>query len=127
MADIFVNATQARKDSRNNSVIHAEVRTIENKVFANIDAGILYANVVSSSDMTNSSVYYNVWNGVTSDPTKLDQMNYVKKYFEDLGYGVAVKTNTSTNNTITWNISCSFDMWKLITPIISICHWAKYH
>ena len=105
MANIFVNATQARKDSRNNSVIHAEVRTIENKVFANIDAGILYANVVSSSDMTNSSVYYNVWNGVTSDPTKLDQMNYVKKYFEDLGYGVAVKTNSSTNNTITWNIS----------------------
>ena len=105
MANIFVNATQARKDSRNNSVIHAEVRTIENKVFANIDAGLLYANVVSSSTMTNSSVYYNVWNAITTDPTKLDQMNYVKKYFEDLGYGVNVKTNTSTNNTITWNIS----------------------
>ena len=105
MANIFVNATQARKDSRNNSVIHAEVTTIESTVIANIDAGVLYANVISSSDMTNSSVYYNVWNGITTDPTKLDQMNYVKKHFEDLGYGVSVTTNSSSNNTINWNIS----------------------
>jgi len=105
MANIFVNATQARKDTRNNSVIHSEVTAIESAVIANIDAGVLYANVISSTTMTNSNVYYNVWNSITTDPTKLDQMNYVKKHFEDLGYGVAVKTNTSSNSTITWNIS----------------------
>ena len=75
------------------------------KVFSNIDSGVLYANVVSSTTMTNSNVYYYVWNGTVTDPTKLDQINYVKKYFTDLGYGVAIKTNTSSNNTITWNIS----------------------
>ena len=105
MANIFVNATQARKDSRNNSVIHSEVRAIESIVLANVDAGVLYANVKSSSDMTNSNVYYNVWNSITTDPTKLDQMNYVKKHFEDLGYGVSVVTNLDSNNTISWNIS----------------------
>ena len=105
MANIFVNASQARKDSRNNSVIHSEVRAIESKVLANIDAGILYANVKSASEMTNSNVYYNVWNSITTDPTKLDQMNYVKKHFEDLGYGVSVVTNLDSNNTISWNIS----------------------
>ena len=105
MANIFVNATQARKDTRNNSVIHAEVTTIENKVLSNVDAGLLYANVSSMTEMTNSNVYYNVWNGISTDPTKLDQLNYVKKYFTDLGYGVSILTNSSSNNTITWNVS----------------------
>ena len=54
--------------------------------------------------MTNSNVYYN-GNSITTDPTKLDQMNYVKKHFEDLGYGVSVVTNLDSNNTISWNIS----------------------
>ena len=40
-SNLFVNATQARKDTRNNSVIHSEVRSIESAVIANIDAGVL--------------------------------------------------------------------------------------
>ena len=104
MPGIFVTATDARTKSRNNTVIHSEITSIENAVYANIDAGVLYANV-NNSTMTNSNVYYYVWNGTTTDPTKLDQINYVKKYFTDLGYGVNIKTNTSSNNTITWNVS----------------------
>ena len=105
MANIFVNATQARKDTRNNSIIHHEVRAIEGNVIANIDSGVLYANISSNTTMTDSNVYYNVFNGLTTDPTKLDQINYVKKHFTDLGYGVSITTNTSSNNTIVWNIS----------------------
>ena len=104
MPGIFINATTARSNTRNNTVIHNEVTAIENAVFANVDVGVLYANV-NNTTMTNSNVYYNVHNGITTDPTKKDQLNYVKKYFTDLGYGVAIKTNTSSNNTITWNIS----------------------
>ena len=103
--NIVVIATQARADSRNNVVVHGEIRSIESEVFSNIDSGVLYANIVSSTTMTNSNVYYNVWNGTQTDPTKLDQINYVKKYFTDLGYGVNITTNTSSNNTITWNVS----------------------
>ena len=103
--NIFVNATQARADTRNNVVVHGEIRSIESEVFSNIDSGVLFANIISSTTMTNSNVYYHVWNGTVTDPTKLDQINYVKKYFTDLGYGVAILTNTSSNNTITWNIS----------------------
>jgi nitrous oxide reductase len=55
--------------------------------------------------MTDSNAYYFVYNGVTSDPTKLDQINYVKNYFVDLGYGVNITTNAATNATIQWNIS----------------------
>ena len=105
MASIFRTATQARTDTRNNSVIHAEVRSIENAVLSNIDSGILYANVSSGTAMTSSNTYYFVYNGVTSDPTKLDQINYVKDYFVNLGYGVNITTNSTTNTTIQWNIS----------------------
>lgn len=105
MANIFVNATQARINSRNNSVIHAEVRGIENAVLSNVDAGVLYANVSSGTTMTTSNTYYFVYNGVTNDPTKLDQINFVKNYFVNLGYGVSIVTNQTTNSTIQWNIS----------------------
>lgn len=105
MANIFVNATTARRDTRNNSIIHSEIRSIEAAVLANIDAGVLYANVTSNTTMTDSNVYYNVYNGVTNDTTKLDQINYVKDYFTGLGYGVSILTNTATEDTITWNIS----------------------
>jgi hypothetical protein len=105
MANIFVNATQARINSRNNSVIHAEVRSIENAVLSNVDAGVLYANISSGTTMTTSNAYYFVYNGVSNDATKLDQINFVKNYFVNLGYGVSIVTNNATNSTIQWNIS----------------------
>ena len=105
MANIFVNATTARNNSRNNSVIHGEVRGIESAILANIDSGILYANVSSGTTMTSNVDYYNVWNGVTTDSTKLDQMNYVKDYFVNLGYSIDVGVSTISNNTVTWNVS----------------------
>lgn len=104
MSTVFVNATQARKDTRNNSVIHAEVRSIEQTVLANIDAGVLYANVSAGTAMTTSNAYYLVYVGVSNDPTKTDQLNVVKNYFTNLGYGVNITTNDS-NSTIQWNIS----------------------
>jgi len=104
MPGIFINATTARKDSRNNTVIHNEITAIESAVFVNVDAGILYANI-NNTAMTNSNVYYNVWNGITSDPTKIDQLNYVKKYFTDLGYGVSIVSDPGQTNHLQWNIS----------------------
>jgi len=104
MAGIFINAKTARTSTRNNTVIHNEVTAIKNAVYANVDAGILYANV-NNSTMTNSNVYYYVWNSVTTDPTKLDQLNYVKKYFTDLGYGVSLATDPNNATALQWNIS----------------------
>ena len=55
MASIFTNASTARTNTRNNSIIHGEVRAIESAVLANIDAGVLYANVSSNTTMTSSN------------------------------------------------------------------------
>jgi len=104
MAGIFINAQTARSNTRNNTVIHNEITLIENAVFANVDAGILYANV-NNTAMTNSNVYYYVWNSVTTDPTKLDQLNYVKTYFTNLGYGVSIITDPGNTTALQWNIS----------------------
>jgi len=104
MPGIFVTATDARTKSRNNTVIHSEITSIENAVYANIDAGVLYANV-NNSTMTNSNVYYNVQNGITTDATKKDQLDYVKKYFKDLGYGINCVSDPSSNTHLQWNIS----------------------
>ena len=104
MPGIFISAATARSNTRNNTAIHNEITAIENAVFANVDAGILYANV-NNSAMTNSNSYYYVWNSITSDPTKLDQLNYVKNYFTNLGYGVSLITDPSDPTTLQWNIS----------------------
>lgn len=105
MANIFVNATQARIDTRNNSAIHSEVRSIESAVLANVDAGILYANVSSGTTMTDSNIYYKAYYGITENRTLVDQIDYVTQYFNNLGYGVKIRQNASTGDTITWNIS----------------------
>ena len=105
MANIFINATQARKDTRNNSVIHSEVRAIEGAVLANVDAGVLYANVTSGTEMTDSNVYYKAYYGITDNRTVVDQIDYVSQYFTNMGYGVKILENASTGDTITWNIS----------------------
>ena len=105
MASIFSNAASARKDTRNNSVIHSEVRSIETAVLGNIDAGVLYANVSTGTTMTDSNAYYKAYYNVTTDATKKDQVDYVARYFKDLGYGVKVAQNLVTTDTITWNIT----------------------
>jgi len=107
MPGIFINAATARADTRNNVVIHGEITTIEEAVLVNVAAGILYANVANVSVMTyiSSNVYYNVWNGITTDTAKLDQLNYVKDYFTNLGYGINIATSSLSNTSIQWNLS----------------------
>ena len=56
---LFVNATQARKDSRNNSDPWKQEQ-LKVLILGNIDAGVLYANVTTGTTMTGSNVYYKV-------------------------------------------------------------------
>lgn len=105
MANIFVTATQARKDSRNNSVIHNEVRSLEAEVYTQIDAGELSVTVTTGTPMTDDVAYYNAYYSVTNDPAKYDQISYVEQYFRNLGYNVLVSENSLTQSNIVWNIS----------------------
>ena len=105
MATVFINATQARRDSRNASVIHAEVRSIESAVLEQVSAGQLKISIASGTTMTTEANYYNAYYNVTNDAAKTDQVNYVQRYFTDLGYGFTITENPTTTNTLIWNIS----------------------
>ena len=102
---VFINAATARTNTRNASVIHGEVRDIESVILANVDQGVLYANVSANTVMTDSTDYYNAYYSVVENATLMDQIVSVKTYFENLGYGVNITTNSSTNVNIIWNIS----------------------
>ena len=105
MASVFVNATQARKDARNQGVIHAEVRSLESSVLSSVAGGNLSVSVNSGTTMTTDTAYYNAYFSITTDNTKSDQLTYVSRYFTDLGYGITLTENASTQNTLVWNIS----------------------
>lgn len=105
MASVFKNATQARKDARNSSVIHAEVRSLETSVLSSVENGNLSVSVSSGTTMTTSTDYYNAYFSIAADDTKSDQLTYVTRYFTDLGYGITLTENPSTQNTLVWNIS----------------------
>lgn len=105
MASVFVNATQARKDARNQGVIHAEVRGLETSVLSSVENGNLSVSVSSGTTMTSNTSYYNAYFSVTQDDTKLDQLSYVTRYFTDLGYGITLTENATTQDTLVWNIS----------------------
>lgn len=105
MANIFINATQARKNTRDNSVIHNEIRILEGAVLASVDAGELSATVSTGTDVTDNDIYYKAYYGITEDRTLLDQLDYITQYFTNLGYSIKIKENTSTGNTLIWDIS----------------------
>jgi len=70
---------------------------------ANTDLG-LTAGTTSATNPS-SVDYFSVWQSVTNDRAKTDQMNQVISYFENLGYTISRLTNTATNKTFKWVIS----------------------
>ena len=70
---------------------------------ANTDLG-LTAGTTSATNPS-SVDYFSVWQSVTNDRAKTDQMNQVISYFENLGYTISRLTNTATTKTFKWVIS----------------------
>ena len=70
---------------------------------ANTDLGLTAGTTTATNP---SSVdYFSVWQGMTNDRAKTDQMNQVISYFENLGYTISRLTNSATNRTFKWVIS----------------------
>lgn len=102
MPGIFVTATTAREKTRNNVLIHSEITSIENAVFAAIEQGILSTSV-NDTEMTTDSTYYYAWNNIVPNATKLDQLEFVRRYFTNLGYSISIVPN-SVAAKLQWNI-----------------------
>lgn len=48
--------------------------------------------------------YFNVFAGLTTDAVISDQLQFVLDYFTSLGYNIRIQTNSTTTNTIQWQI-----------------------
>jgi len=70
---------------------------------ANTDLGLTAGTITATNP--SSIDYFSVWQGVTNDRAKTDQMNQVISYFENLGYTISRLTNSATNKTFKWVIS----------------------
>jgi hypothetical protein len=107
--DAGVTGLVASKDAGNNLVLsythpqQASWSVAIGSGTANADLG-LTAGTTSATNPS-SVDYFSVWQGVTNDRAKTDQMNQVISYFENLGYTISRLTNTATNKTFKWVIS----------------------
>lgn len=105
MANIFINAKTARENTRNQTVIHAEIRALENAVLTQIEAGELQVVVTSGTPMTDGIEYYSAYYGIQENRSLLDQIDFVTRYFKDLGYGVKIFGNENTQQNLIWQIT----------------------
>jgi hypothetical protein len=99
MAQVFPTAAEARMGSRNYVVIYSEIRTIEQKILAEIEEGSLEA-VVNTSGMTSgdqAAAYCAAWQGDVPNRSLDEQMQLVEKHFRDLGYQITRKLDSGAS------------------------------
>ena len=101
----FYDAQDARYQSLNTIIIHTEVADIETSILTEVQAGNLSVKVDGGTPMTSNVSYYNAYYGVTNDPAKVAELQTVEQHFYNLGYNIRINTNTTTDNTLVWNVN----------------------
>jgi hypothetical protein len=125
----FPTALEARAGSRNNLVIHAEIRAIEQAIYRAIDAGDYQVDVgrVSfdvdgvkhgyASPMTDPfdpnlgdivkvdpTDYFAVLFTSAEDRVLREQIDFVQQVFRNLGYQITPLKNSNSGKTFMWRI-----------------------
>lgn len=116
---LIPSATDALSQSQNNILINEEIFILSLNILQAIALDLRTATVnsttittintvpVTGSPMTSSDgsshAYYEVWQGLLTDPIKSNQMTQVINYFTALGYSISRKTSDSIN--MYWSIS----------------------
>jgi len=62
------------------------------------------ATIGANTWSTDPSDYYDVLAGLDSDAVISDQIQYILDYFTSLGYNIRAQTNSTTTNTMQWQI-----------------------
>lgn len=101
----FYDAQDARYQSLNSVTIHTEVSALETAIITEVQSGNLSVQVNNGTTMTTSNAYYNAYYGVTNDATKVAEVQTVEQHFYNLGYNIRVSINTTTEDTLVWNIN----------------------
>ena len=101
----FYDAQDARHRSLNSVTIHTEVSDLETAIITEVQSGNLSVQVSSGTTMTTSNAYYNAYYGVTNDASKVAEVQTVEQHFYNLVYNIRVTVNTTTEDTLVWNIN----------------------
>lgn len=107
------NARDARTQAVKNLTVLREIHAIEEAILLAVDGGELFAEVSDGTVMTEadnlldstetvSESYYNVWQALSTDETKSEEMQAVIDYFQNLGYNIARRQNATTLTTFKW-------------------------
>lgn len=67
-------------------------------------ADIGFAAGTTTATNPSSVDYYNNWNGTTEDRKMSYEFTQVVNHFQNLGYNIVAKKNTTTNNTFYWEL-----------------------
>ena len=101
----FYDAQDARYQILNSITILNECNSIEVNIIESVQSGNLNVRIDGNTTMTTSNAYYNAYYGVTNDPTKVAELQTVEQHFYNLGYNVVITVNTTTENTLVWNVN----------------------
>ncbi len=110
------SARDARQYAIKNLTVLGEIHAIETAVLTAIDAGLLTASVSNNTTMTSTTnyadstdtdaeVYYDVWQGLITDASKEEEMDMVIDHFQNLGYNIVRRQNSTTLSTFKWVVS----------------------
>jgi len=111
----MLTASNARTNVVDSTVYETEIALLNLNILSAIGNGSTTANLAATthttfngnlivgSPMTLASVYYNVWNGSTSNNAVAATMNSVIDNFTKQGYSVVRKS--TDGQSITWQIS----------------------
>jgi hypothetical protein len=108
-------ATDARTENVNSLNFETEVFLINLNILNQNSAGNLTATVsattnssvmgttITGTPMTAANIYYSAWQGITTDPHRVAEMNKVISYYQNLGYTINRQSNDGQS--LYWIIS----------------------
>ena len=106
-----LTASQARTRSRNDRAIFDETRDIESSILDSVDLGN-YDVIVTGTLMTDAGAgiatareYYSTWTALDVSRTRQVQMDSVINYFNNIGYSIERRLNTTTGDTFQWYVA----------------------
>jgi len=109
-------AREARQCAIKNLTVLAEIHAIETAILTAVEAGELTATVNDNTTMTSTTnyadstdtdaeVYYDVWQGLVTDAARSEEMDMVIDHFQNLGYNIVRRQNSTTLSTFRWVVS----------------------
>ena len=107
--DAAITGLVASKDASNHIVLTHNIPAATSWTYI-IDAGTANNNLgITANTYTppnpESSTYWHTWMGTATNRGYKTQMDYIVKYFQDLGYRIERSTNSATQQTFQWDIS----------------------